>query len=324
MDVGASQSTRRHRAPHRRPRRLPVRRRRLQRLVAAPRPRPVVEFHDPIADPDALVARLDPSTSSSRCGSAPIPRECSSDCRPAAARHHRHAQPLHRPRRRHRAGDHRLRHRTRRTPPSSSPGADPRHPPQHPAGGLLHPRRRMAADLGGDLAGARLGVVGLGGMAAGWRGRHAFGMDVVAWSQNLTDERAAEVGVRRVEHDEFFATSDVVTVHLLCPATRGLIGAEDLGRMKPTAILVNTSRGPIVDQRRWSTRCAGPHRRRRPRRLRPGAAAAPTIRCARAAHRADPAPGLRHPGHLRGLLRRGRGGRRRLDRRQPRSAFPLF
>jgi len=74
-------------------------------------------------------------------------------------------------------------------------------------------------------------------------------MDVVAWSQNLTDERAAEVGVRRVERDELFATSDVVTVHLLLSdRTRGLIGAEDFALMKHTAVLVNTSRGPIVQQ----------------------------------------------------------------------------
>ncbi|SDF06353.1 Lactate dehydrogenase [Blastococcus aurantiacus] len=104
--------------------------------------------------------------------------------------------------------------------------------------------------LGGDLDGARLGVVGLGrlGSRVAAVGK-AFGMDVVAWSQNLTDERAAEVGVRRVERDELFATADVVTIHLLLSRrTRGLIGADDLGRMKPTAVLVNTSRGPIVDQ----------------------------------------------------------------------------
>lgn len=104
--------------------------------------------------------------------------------------------------------------------------------------------------LGGDLAGARLGVVGLGrlGSRVATIGQ-AFGMDVVAWSQNLTDERAAEVGVRRVERDQLFATSDVVTVHLLLSRrTRGLIGADDLALMKPTAVLVNTSRGPIVEQ----------------------------------------------------------------------------
>lgn len=104
--------------------------------------------------------------------------------------------------------------------------------------------------IGGDLAGARLGVVGLGRLGSRVAAvGTAFGMDVVAWSQNLTDERAAEVGVRRVGRDELFATADVVTVHLLLSRrTRGLIGRADLGRMKPTAVLVNTSRGPIVDE----------------------------------------------------------------------------
>src|SRR5215218_1703281 len=104
--------------------------------------------------------------------------------------------------------------------------------------------------VGTDLAGARLGVLGLGNQGSQVaRVGLAFDMDVVAWSENLTEERAAEVGVRRVDRDELFSTSDVVTVHtLLSKRTRGLIGAGDLGRMKPTAILVNTSRGPIVDQ----------------------------------------------------------------------------
>jgi phosphoglycerate dehydrogenase-like enzyme len=104
--------------------------------------------------------------------------------------------------------------------------------------------------VGMDLAGARLGVVGLGGQGSQVaRIGLAFGMDVVAWSQNLTDERAAEVGVRRVEREELFATSDVVSVHLLLSKrTRGLIGADDLALMKHTAILINTSRGPIVEQ----------------------------------------------------------------------------
>ncbi|MCW2741913.1 MAG: Phosphoglycerate dehydrogenase serA-like [Blastococcus sp.] len=104
--------------------------------------------------------------------------------------------------------------------------------------------------IGGDLAGSRLGVVGLGriGSKVAAIGQ-AFGMDVVAWSQNLTDERAAEHGVRRVDRDELFATSDVVTVHLLwSKRTRGLIGARDLALMKHTAVLVNTSRGPIVQE----------------------------------------------------------------------------
>jgi len=77
----------------------------------------------------------------------------------------------------------------------------------------------------------------------------AFEMDVVAWSQNLTDERAAAAGVRRVGKEELLGTADVVTVHLqLSDRTRGLIGADELALMKPTAILVNTSRGPVVDE----------------------------------------------------------------------------
>jgi phosphoglycerate dehydrogenase-like enzyme len=102
--------------------------------------------------------------------------------------------------------------------------------------------------VGTDLHGARLGIVGLGGQGSQVaRIGLAFGMDVVAWSQNLTDERAAEHGVRRVEREELFATSDVVTVHLLwSKRTRGLIGAADFALMKHTAVFINTSRGPIV------------------------------------------------------------------------------
>src|SRR4051794_20410980 len=104
--------------------------------------------------------------------------------------------------------------------------------------------------IGGDLAGARLGVVGLGrlGTQVAKIGQ-AFGMDVVAWSQNLTDERAAEHGVRRVDREELFGTADVVTVHLLWSRrTRGLINADDFALMKHTAVFINTSRGPIVQE----------------------------------------------------------------------------
>src|SRR3954453_1750482 len=102
--------------------------------------------------------------------------------------------------------------------------------------------------IGGDLAGAPLGVVGLGRLGTQVaRIGQAFGMDVVAWSQNLADERAAEQGVRRGDREEVFATSGVVPVHLLWSRrTRGLINAEDFALMKHTAVFINTSRGPIV------------------------------------------------------------------------------
>ena len=104
--------------------------------------------------------------------------------------------------------------------------------------------------LGFELAGARLGVVGLGNL-----GREvakiglAFGMDVVAWSQNLQPEHAAELGVRAVAKGELFATADVVTLHLkLSDRTRGVVGAGELAAMQRTAYLVNTSRGPLIDE----------------------------------------------------------------------------
>ena len=100
------------------------------------------------------------------------------------------------------------------------------------------------------LAGKRLGVVGLGKLGTQVaRVGQAFGMEVVAWSQNLTAERAAEVGVRRVEKQELFATSDVVSLHLvLGERTRGVVGAAELNAMKPTAWFVNTSRAGLVDE----------------------------------------------------------------------------
>ncbi|AKJ03826.1 phosphoglycerate dehydrogenase-like enzyme [Archangium gephyra] len=100
------------------------------------------------------------------------------------------------------------------------------------------------------LAGKRLGVVGLGKLGTQVaRVGQAFGMEVVAWSQNLTAERAAEVGVRRVEKQELFATSDVISLHLvLGERTRGIVGAGELNAMKPTAWFVNTSRAGLVDE----------------------------------------------------------------------------
>lgn len=103
--------------------------------------------------------------------------------------------------------------------------------------------------VGGDLAGRRLGVVGLGRLGAHVaRIGAAFGMDVVAWSQNLDGARAAEAGVQAVSKDELFRTSDVVTLHYkLSDRSRGIVGAAELAVMRPSSILVNTSRGPLID-----------------------------------------------------------------------------
>jgi len=103
--------------------------------------------------------------------------------------------------------------------------------------------------LGTELAGKTLGLLGLGrmGSAVGVIGR-AFRMNVIAWSQNLTRERAEEKGVQLVDKDTLFSTSDVLTVHLrLSERTRHLVGEKELAQMKPTSHIVNTSRGPIVD-----------------------------------------------------------------------------
>lgn len=100
------------------------------------------------------------------------------------------------------------------------------------------------------LAGATLGLAGLGTLGAAMAGpARAFGMEVVAWSENLTDQRAQEVGVRRVEKAQLLADADFLSIHLvLSDRTRGLFGAAELAQMKPTAVLINTSRGPIVDE----------------------------------------------------------------------------
>ncbi|MCJ2138369.1 D-2-hydroxyacid dehydrogenase family protein [Methylobacterium sp. J-026] len=105
--------------------------------------------------------------------------------------------------------------------------------------------------IGTDLAGATLGILGLGKIGARVAAiGHAFGMRVIAWSPNLDEARAAAAGVARVASKEaLLEASDVVTIHLvLGDRTRGLVGAAELRRMRPTAYLVNTARAPIVDQ----------------------------------------------------------------------------
>jgi phosphoglycerate dehydrogenase-like enzyme len=103
---------------------------------------------------------------------------------------------------------------------------------------------------GFSLAGRKLGLLGLGniGSRVAAIGK-AFGMEGIAWSANLTAEKAEAAGARLVSRSELFETADVVTIHLvLGERTRGLVGESDLKRMKPGAVLVNTSRGPIVDE----------------------------------------------------------------------------
>ena len=102
--------------------------------------------------------------------------------------------------------------------------------------------------IGRELDGKVLGVLGLGNIGGPVaRIGLVFGMKVIAWSQNLTAERAGEVGAELVSKDELFRKADVVSIHLvLSGRTRGLVGATELALMKPTARLVNTSRGPIV------------------------------------------------------------------------------
>ena len=126
---------------------------------------------------------------------------------------------------------------------------------------ILGAARRIAEDhrsmreglwqtrIGNRIEGKTLGILGLGRLgSAVARVGLAFNMKVIAWSQNLTSERAGAVGVERVEKQTLLRESDILTVHVvLSPRSHGLIGRDDIALMKKTAILVNTSRGPIVD-----------------------------------------------------------------------------
>ena len=104
--------------------------------------------------------------------------------------------------------------------------------------------------VGEDLARKTLGIIGLGNLGSQVaKVGKAFDMQVIAWSQNLTAERCAEVGVTRVSRDELLQQSDFITLHLvLSERTRNLIGQPQFSLMKPSAYLVNTSRGPIVNE----------------------------------------------------------------------------
>ncbi len=109
---------------------------------------------------------------------------------------------------------------------------------------------RWQVSMGLGLHGKTLGLMGLGRLGSEVaRVGNAFQMNVIAWSQNLIAERAAECGATLVSKDELLARADILSIHLVLSArSRGLIGHQELNRMKPTAYLINTSRGPIVDE----------------------------------------------------------------------------
>jgi len=109
---------------------------------------------------------------------------------------------------------------------------------------------RWQITLGQDVEGKTLGIIGLGklGRQVAGIGR-AMGMKVIAWSQNLTREACAAAGVTYASKDELFATADIITIHVVLSArSRGLVSRDDIARMKPTAYLINTARGPIIDE----------------------------------------------------------------------------
>ncbi len=129
-------------------------------------------------------------------------------------------------------------------------GSHPRPRSRHCWGSRVRQSGGWQIGLGMELRGKTLGVLGLGRIGSKVaRIGQAFGMDVIAWSQNLAEETASALGVRRVSKQELLARSDVLTIHTrLSERTRGLIGAADLAAMKPSARLINSSRGPIVDE----------------------------------------------------------------------------
>jgi phosphoglycerate dehydrogenase-like enzyme len=114
----------------------------------------------------------------------------------------------------------------------------------------MHAGEPLQKFVGIEIEGKTLGVIGLGKLGAKVSGlAKAFGMNVIAWSPNLTPERCSEVGVSHATKEQLFSSADIITVHVvLSERSRGLVGAADLARMKPTSYLVNTARGPIVDE----------------------------------------------------------------------------
>jgi len=115
---------------------------------------------------------------------------------------------------------------------------------------MRHELFQMGVPVGIGLAGKTIGMIGLGRLG-GYLAKYclALRMNVIAWSQNLTAERCKEIGAELVTKDELMRRSDAISIHLvLSPRSRGLVGAEDIAKMKQGAILINTSRGPIIDE----------------------------------------------------------------------------
>jgi phosphoglycerate dehydrogenase-like enzyme len=114
----------------------------------------------------------------------------------------------------------------------------------------LHAGATWQTTIGPDLEGLTLGVLGLGRLGTRTANiAKAFGMKVIAWSQNLTPEKCAAAGVGYVGKDDLFRQSDFITIHIvLSPRSRGLVGAKEFGLMKSSAFIINTSRGPLIDE----------------------------------------------------------------------------
>jgi phosphoglycerate dehydrogenase-like enzyme len=104
--------------------------------------------------------------------------------------------------------------------------------------------------IGGDFKGKTMGILGMGRVGSKIAAyAKAFDMNVIAWSPNLTAEKAAESGAQLVSKEELFKQADFVSIHMvLSDRSRGIVGKEDLSLMKPTAYFINTSRGPLVDE----------------------------------------------------------------------------
>ena len=165
----------------------------------------------------------------------------------------------------------------------------------------MHAGEPLQGIVGMEIEGRTLGVIGLGKLGTKVsKLAQAFGMNVIAWSPNLTPEKCKEVGVTYASKEELFSTADIVTIHVvLSPRSRGLVGRAELARMKPTAYLVNTARGPIVDEGALlealtQKKIAGAGDRRVFGRAAAGRASVPQAR----QHGADAASRLRHRGQL--------------------------